>query len=77
MQPILLSTVYSEFCNGSNFEFRSIRSNTDICGRKFETQAHFLDYLLAKLHIVFQLGIAVGHRPSRVAMPEPDEFIGN
>jgi hypothetical protein len=43
--------VYGEFFNWSNFELRSIRSNNIPFGWEFETQAHFLDYLLAKLHI--------------------------
>src|SRR5260370_9241694 len=74
---IKLSTVYSEFFNYSNFDFRSIRSNNGFFGREFEAQAHFVGYLLAKLLIVPQLGIAVRHRLSRVAMPERDEVLGD
>ena len=75
MQPILLSTVYSEFFNWSNFECRSIQSNNGFFRREFEAQAHFLGYLLAKLRVVLQLGIAVCYRLPRVAMPERDEVL--
>ena len=77
MQPIILSTVYSDFFNCSNFDFRSIRSNDGFSGREFKAQAHLSDYLLSKLRVILQLGITVRHRLFRVAMPECDEVLGD
>ena len=70
-------TAYSEFFNRSNFDVRSIRCDNGCFGREFEAQTHLLDYLLTKLCVVFQLGISLRHRLSRVAKTERDEVLGD
>jgi hypothetical protein len=51
----LESRTCSHFLNGLKFDFRSIRSNNAVFGRKFKVQTDFLCNCLPEFHVLFQL----------------------
>jgi hypothetical protein len=73
----LESITYSHFWDRLSFDFRSIRSNYVLWGRKIETKAHSLCHLFAKLKVQLQFAVGVGHVFPRMAHPIIDEVIGH